>query len=88
MHGTSTSGKTFSMDFNIADISRPTASMGEILGKANRAVFDSDDSYIENKQTGAWMPMRREGNLFYLDVWCQVPTHIASNPFVRQVGAH
>ena len=74
------------MDFNIADILRPIASIGEIIGKDNRAVFDADESYIENKKSGAWIPMRRDGNLFHIDMWCQIPDELLSGPVVRQVG--
>ena len=83
--GTSVNNKKIGMEFNVGEISRPIASVGEILTKNNRAVFDQDDSYIENKTTGAWIPLRREGNLFYLDLWCQVPAKLTTHPFVRQV---
>ena len=87
MNGQSNEGKTVRMEFNIADISRPIASIGEIIGKENRAVFDSEESYIENKRTGSWIPMRRDGYLFFIDMWCQIPANLLTNPFVRQVGS-
>ena len=73
------------MEFNIGEISKPIPSIGEIISKGNRAVFDQDESYIQNKASGAWMPLRKEGNLVDLDLWCEVPNKIANSPFVRQV---
>ena len=63
---------------------RPIASIVELLSKNNRAVVDQDESYIEHKHSGAWIPLRSEGNLVYLDMWCQIPTKLANHPFVRQ----
>ena len=83
--GVSINDKKVGMEFIVADIARPNASIGEIIDKHHRPVFDEDSSYIENKKSGAWIPMRREGDLFYLDLWCQIPTKLANNPFARQV---
>ena len=82
--GQSENGKTMKVEFNIADISRPILSIGELIGKSNRAVFDSDPNYIENTNTGAWIPLRLDNNLFYSDMWCQMPGEIDSSTLARQ----
>ena len=82
--GTSTNSKHIAMEFNIGDISRSIASISDIAGKGNRAVFDQE-KYIEKTESGAWMPLRKDGNLFYLDSWCDIPSKLADNPFVRHV---
>ena len=48
--------------------------------------MDNDESYIESKTNGSWVPLRREGNLFFLDLWVQVPEQLCKTPFVRQAA--
>ena len=74
------------LDFYVADISRPLASGAKIMQKNNRIVLDNDAIYIDNKETGDWVPLRREGNLFFLDLWVQVPEKLVNTPFVRQAA--
>ena len=83
--GTSINDKRLGMEFNVGNVSRPLASIGEILAKTRRAVLDPDESYIESSSAGAWTPLRREGRLFYLDNWCNIPSQLANSPFVREV---
>ena len=78
-------GKTIALEFDVAKISRPLASVAEIVKKEHRVVFD-DVSYIEHKKSGIWTPLRQEGNLFFLDLWVQVPESLVKSPFVRQVA--
>ena len=55
-----------------------------MVTKGNKVVFDQDKSYIDNNRTGKRTMLRMENQLYYLDVWVQVPKHIANNPFARQ----
>ena len=80
------SGRTIALEFDVAKISRPLASVAEIVKKDHRVVFEDGASFIQSKRTGTWTPLRQEGNLFFLDVWVQVPESLTSNPFVRQVA--
>lgn len=66
--GTSVNHKTIAMEFNVGNISRHMASIGEINGTDNRAIFDSGNAFVENKANGAWIPPRRKEHLVYLDV--------------------
>ena len=84
--GTDNHGSRISLDFDVAKISRPLASVAEMVKKNYRVIFDEGRSYIENKATGRWTPLRQEGNLFFLDIWVRVPEKLASSPFVRQVA--
>ena len=69
MRGTTEDGTPVSLEFDVAKISRPLASAAELMAKNNRIVLDNDESYIESKENGSWVPLRREGNLFFLDMW-------------------
>ena len=86
VQGTTEDGTPVSLEFDVAKISRPLASAAELMAKNNRIVLDNDESYIESKENGSWVPLRREGNLFFLDMWVQVPERLCSSPFVRQAA--
>ena len=84
--GTTESGHLLNIGFDVAKITRPLASVAEIVRKNYRVVFDTDGSFIEDKKTGKWIDVRQEGSLYYLDLWVQVPEELATSPFVRQVA--
>ena len=84
VRGQDDKGEIIDLAFDVADISRPLASVGGMVTKCNKVVFDHDNSYIENKRSGKRTYLRMENQLYYLDIWVQVPKSIASNPFVRQ----
>ena len=76
-----------SVDFEVANISRPLGSVSKLVRKQNMVVFDEDESYIKNKRTGEKVQLREENGLFYLDVWVEVPKDMELNPsFARQVA--
>ena len=50
-------------------LKRNSAAIGRICSEGNRAIFDDDGSYIENKATKAKIPMRKVGGLFEFDLW-------------------
>ena len=75
-----------SIDFDVANISRPLGSVSKLVRKQNKIVFDDDESYIQNKKTGEKIVLREEHGLFYLDLWVQIPKNMELNPsFARQV---
>ena len=80
-------GVHLTMDFDVADVSRPLLSItGIIQKKRHRAVYDDPVSYIEDKVTGRRANLRFQDNLFFLDVWVKIPKALANSPFVRLVA--
>ena len=78
---------TLTMDFDVADVSRPLLSITEIIQKKrHRVVYDYPTSYIEDTVTGRKVDLRYEDSLHFLDVWVRIPRALAKNPFVRQVA--
>ena len=67
------------IDFEVAKVSRPLASAGEMVRKNKRVVLEDLDSYAEHKRTSYRTPLRFDGNLFYLDLWVRVPEAIAED---------
>ena len=77
-------GQSIQLQFDIANITKPLASVYTIAKKGNRCVFEEDGGYIENKATGKQTPLRLEGKLYYLDLWLKVPKRLVeTSPFVR-----
>ena len=71
--GPSESEQQMSIAFGVTKITRPQASVSEIVSKDCRVVFDSDGSFLQHKKTGKWNPERQDSYLYNLDLWCQVP---------------
>ena len=80
-------GVHLTMDFDVADVSRPLLSITEIIQKKrHRVVYDFPTSYIEDKVTGREVNLMLASNLYVLDVWVQIPTALTKSPCVRQVA--
>ena len=76
----------YSIEFDVAKISRPLGSVSKLLRRNHRAMFDEGNSYIQNKSTGKKTWLRDEGGLFFLDLIVEVPWDMPVNPrFVRPV---
>ena len=74
-------GVQLTMDFDVADVSRPLLSVTEVISKQrHREVYDQPASYIRHNDRQR-KHMRSEDNIFFLDVWFRVPTSVAANPF-------
>ena len=84
--GTTEEGQPLAVGFDVANFTRPLASVSEIAKKQFRVVFDDDGSYIQNKKSGKRIAVNQEGNLYVLDLWVQVPEPLSQLPFVGQVS--
>ena len=72
-------GEQISMKFNVADIARPLASVHEINSKGYYCVSGADYGYIQSTTHNHRMPLRVEGQLYFLDMWLQVPKSMTEN---------
>ena len=74
------------VEFDVADVSRPLGSVSKLVKKRHRVVFDDPISFIQNKVTGKKIDLREQGGLYFLDLWVQVPEDLViPDRFVRQV---
>ena len=74
------------VEFDVADVSRPLGSVSKLVKKRHRVVFDDPISFIQNKVTGKKIDLREQGGLYFLDLWVQVPEYLViPDRFVRQV---
>jgi hypothetical protein len=78
-------GKRKSMSFQVTDCKKPLASVSKIVDKGNRVVFDSEGSYIQNKETGEIMKIERERGTYVMIVEYETSEEVAkASGFTRQ----
>ena len=68
------------MTFQVATVAKPVGFVQRICAAGRKVVFDSEGSYIVNKQTGELNWLRKDNGNFMLDVW--VPPPAAVDPCV------
>ena len=69
-------GSQTHLNFTMLPVSRPLASVSQMVQNGSRVVFDSDcngGSYIEDRQTGRKHPLRLKNGVYVLPTWigCQ-----------------
>jgi hypothetical protein len=57
-----------SMNFRVADVTKPLGAVSKICHKGNKVVFDVEGSYIEHKATGTRTALREERGVYVLDI--------------------
>ena len=53
----------------VTSVNQALLSVRRMMGNGHKVVFDSEGSYIEDKASGEWMPMRDDGRMFLLKLW-------------------
>ena len=72
--------------FNIAKITRPLLSVTQMTSNGHQVIFDRDESYVKIANSNKKIKLRKDGQLWMLDMWVQVPENSArASPFARQV---
>ena len=57
------------MKYQVADVTKPLASVDKICAAGHRVVFDDEGSYNESKSTGKKDWLRKRNNTYVLDTW-------------------
>ena len=55
--------------YQIADVRRPLTSVGRICDRGNKVIFGRGGGVITNLKTGHSIPVKREGNIYVLEMW-------------------
>ena len=55
----------------VTDVNQPLLSVREMLETGHRVVFDSDGSYIQDKDTSEVMPIGDDGKMYIMKVYCR-----------------
>ena len=72
-------GSLRAMTFQVAPVAKPLGSVQRICAAGHMVVFDSEGSYVIDKQTGELNWLRNDNGNFMLDMW--VPTPAAVDPY-------
>ena len=57
------------MTFQVAEVSRPLTSVGEVCDKGNLVVFGPRGGYIMSLTGGSRTRFQRHGGIYELDLW-------------------
>ena len=72
--------------FNISKITRPWLSVTLTTNNGHKVIFGKDEGYVRLANSDKKIKLRKDGQLWMLNMWVQVPEDIARNsPFARQV---
>ena len=78
--GSSEEGIERTLTAQVCDVNKALLSVRKVVAAGNKVIFDSDDSFIEDKATGERMWLTEESSMYMLKLW--VPREPA--PFRRQ----
>ena len=72
--------------FNVAKITRPLLSVTQMTSNGHQVIFGKDESFVRIANSNKGIKLRKDGQLWMLDMWVKVPEEIArTSPFARQV---
>jgi hypothetical protein len=69
LHVQTEDGRAAEINFQIASVTRPLCSVGEMCDRGNRVLFGRGGGFIQNLQSGELTPFRREGGIYALDFY-------------------
>ena len=53
----------------VTDVNKALLSVSKSVSKGCRVVFDEDNSFIENKSSGDWVPLEQRHGMYVLRMW-------------------
>ena len=59
-------GRKCGMHYLVTNVKKPLASVSAIIDQGNKVVFDTEGSYVENKQTGERIKLKRKNGTFIM----------------------
>ena len=71
------------LNFRIADVAKPLASVSKIVNSGCNVVFEENASYIQNATSGQWVPLVERNGAFVMEA--TVVDKSAKPDFSRQV---
>ena len=85
--GTTDNGVTRHLTAQVADVNQGLLAVRKVMKAGHRVVFDDDYSYIEDKKTREDMPMRDDGTMLLLKLWCTKTTKVNGGRFADKASA-
>ena len=62
-------GTALLLHFQVADVHRPLLSFSKAADMGFRSYLDSFCGWLEDEQTGEWLPITRKGDLYVMQLW-------------------
>ena len=85
IRGYTNEGKSVTVKYQIADVTKPLCSVGKICDNSNVVIFTDSGGLIMNKATGVATPFTRENGVYMLRTWVRTPKEkVAPKDFPRQ----
>ena len=88
LEGVNANGARVRMEWQLANVTKPLASIGKLTSKGHRVVFDDAEQgggYIVHKSTNTKTPIRKRNGTYEFDLWVKVPEAASvSAGFTRQ----
>ena len=69
LHVHTEDGRPAEINFQIASVTRPLCSVGEMCDRGNRVLFGRGGGVTQNLKSGEITPFRREGGIYALDFY-------------------
>ena len=69
IHGITKQGKKVGMTFQVADVTKPLGAVRAMLAAGNKVVFESGNSYIQDKTRTIRTPIEERNGAFVFDIW-------------------
>ena len=66
-------GQTRKTTWQVAKVRRPLMSVTKMTESGNEVKLSRDDPHILNLKTGQRTALRKEGNVYVLDLWVEIP---------------
>ena len=57
------------MTAQVCDADKALLSVSKMVKAGHTVVFDEEGSFIENKETGVWIPLEERNGLYTLKMW-------------------
>jgi hypothetical protein len=69
IQGITRQGKKVGMTFQVADVTKPLGAVRAMLAAGNKVVFESGNSYIQDKTRTIKTPIEERNGAFVFDIW-------------------
>jgi hypothetical protein len=88
IQGITKQGKKVGMTFQVADVTKPLGAVRAMLAAGNKVVFESGNSYIQDKTRTIKTPIEERNGAFVFDIWRpKAPTNHGSGVNVNRYQA-
>jgi hypothetical protein len=89
LDGVNANGARVRMEWQLANVTKPLASIGKLTSKGHRVIFDDAEEgggYIVHKPTNTKTPIRKKNGTYEFDIWVKIPDTGKDQPGFNRQG--